>query len=110
MAKRRRLTKSQVTAAVATTIALISMLAKALLPFSAMFGSIGGWLPVIVAAAGVITAAFNQSLSPNHTSVPTEVALAHGIVNKQTQYLIGADDENADGSHPDDSPSSRHGL
>lgn len=110
MTKRRRLTKSQIVTGVATGVAILSSLAVKLIPFAAMLGPVGPWLPIIVIGASVLTAAFNQSLSANHTSVPNDVALAHGIINKQTQHLIGDDDEDSTDARSADDTTSRPGL
>ena len=64
-------------------VGIVGSACTAILPFvgqlPAEYRHVGVFLGMLAAIAGVVTTAMNQSLSPNHVSVPVEVAAALNV-------------------------------
>lgn len=79
------MTKSQITAGIATTAVIVASVAEKLLPLSKVLPpKLADWLPVIIIVAGAVGALFNQSWAPGHVSIPVETAKAVGVAKSQT--------------------------
>lgn len=78
------MTSSQLKTAIATGAAVVAGIASQLVPLSSVLPpALAKWLPVVVVVAGAVVAAFNQSLSTAHVSVPVEKAQALGLVGRK---------------------------
>lgn len=77
-------TTSQIISFISTLATICSGLVLALRPFQDQLPQIAQtitfWIGITGVIAGVIITAGNQSLSPNHISVPVEEAIRRGLV------------------------------
>ncbi|HEX7313282.1 MAG TPA: hypothetical protein VF297_05150 [Pyrinomonadaceae bacterium] len=78
------MTNSQLKSLIATTAGILATIeAKAQVLSAVLPQSVSRWIPVVVIVGGFVVAAFNQSLSTAHVSVPVEEAKALGLVGKE---------------------------
>jgi hypothetical protein len=67
-------------ATLAATVESKASLLSALLP-----PAWAKWIPLVMIIAGIVTTAYNQSLSQAHVSIPVETAKALGVAPEQTK-------------------------
>ena len=84
------MTGSQIKSAVATVVTIISAVGNQLLTLAGILPPAWvHWLLIVVAIAGAITVALNQSLSTAHTSVPVAQAEAINLEGQLRELKAG---------------------